>query len=59
MISAIDGKDEGSPDMFRIKIWEEVDGVEVIIYDNQHGDDDDAEVTTELGGGSITIHTKK
>jgi hypothetical protein len=59
MISAFDGKDTGDPDTFRIKIWEEVNGVERVIYDNQMGDDDLADATTELGGGSITVHTKK
>lgn len=37
-----------NPDTFRIKIWEEIDGTEDIVYDN--GFDQ------ELGGGSIVIH---
>ena len=45
--------------MFRIKIWEETNGIEDIIYDNQPGDLDDADATTEIGGGSIVIHKAK
>jgi hypothetical protein len=50
MLSAIDG----SPDRFRIRIWDKVTGV--VIYDNQIGAADDANPTMALGGGSITIH---
>jgi PKD repeat protein len=50
MVSAIDG----SPDRFRIRIWDKVTGV--VIYDNQAGAADTANPTTALGGGSITIH---
>jgi hypothetical protein len=50
MVSAIDG----SPDRFRIRIWDKV--TNVVIYDNQIGAADDASPTTTLGGGSITIH---
>jgi hypothetical protein len=50
MVSAIDG----SPDRFRIRIWDKVTGV--VIYDNQIGAADDAAPTMALGGGSITIH---
>ena len=39
---------DGDPDTFRIKIWEEVDGVEIVVYDN--GFDQ------SLGGGSIVVH---
>jgi hypothetical protein len=39
---------DGNPDTFRIKIWYEVDGVEVVVYDN--GTDQ------MLGGGSIVVH---
>ena len=41
-------------DLFRIKIWDRDTGV--VIYDNQMGDEEDADPTTELGGGSIVIH---
>jgi hypothetical protein len=44
MLTAIDG----SPDRFRIKIWYEENGAEIVVYDN--GNDQ------ALGGGSITIH---
>jgi PKD repeat protein len=50
MVSAIDG----SPDRFRIRIWDKV--TNVVIYDNQIGAADDASPTMALGGGSITIH---
>jgi len=43
-------------DKFWIKIWEI--GTETIVYDNQGGADDTADLTTALGGGSIVIHTK-
>ena len=57
MISAIDGdlKPNGGEDMFRIKIWEL--GTKDVIYDNQMGDDEDADPTTTIGGGSIVIHS--
>jgi hypothetical protein len=56
MISAIDGdrKTNGGDDMFRIKIWELI--TEDVIYDNQMGDDEDADPTTTIRGGSIVIH---
>lgn len=53
MVSAIDG----SPDRFRIRIWDKTTGT--VIYDNQIGAADDANPTMALGGGSITIHTGK
>jgi hypothetical protein len=54
LLSAIDG----SPDKFRIKIWEKTS--EDVVYDTLLGDAaDDAEPTTTLGGGSIVVHTKK
>jgi len=40
---------DGEPDTFRIKIWEEIVGVEFVYYDNGF---DQA-----IGGGSIVIHT--
>jgi hypothetical protein len=45
-----------SPDTFRMRIWEEVAGVELTIYDNQLGGQEDADPTSVLGGGSIVIH---
>jgi len=56
MVSAIDG----SPDRFRIKIWETV-GL-AVVYDNQAGAAENADATTAIGGGSIVIQqatTKK
>jgi hypothetical protein len=53
MLWATDGDLPGGQDvdLFRIKIWEEDEiGVETVIYDNK--------VDTELGGGSIVIHSK-
>jgi PKD repeat protein len=59
MISARDGDLQGGDglDKFRIKIWEL--GTEVVVYDNQLGDADDADPTTDIGGGSIVIHQDK
>jgi hypothetical protein len=56
ILTATDGdlKTKGTPDKFRIKIWDIVTGT--IIYDNQIGADDNADPTTILGGGSIVIH---
>jgi hypothetical protein len=42
-------------DKFRIKIWDKSNG-DAIVYDNQIGAGDDAEPTTLLGGGQVTIH---
>jgi hypothetical protein len=52
MLSAIDG----TPDKFRIKIWDKA--TEEVIYDNQLGAVDEAEAATELGGGSVVVHKK-
>jgi hypothetical protein len=54
LLSAIDG----SPDKFRIKIWEKTSGN--LVYDTLPvGAADDADPTTTLGGGSIVVHNKK
>jgi sRNA-binding protein len=53
MLTAIDG----SPDKFRIKIWDKATGE--VIYDNQLGESDNADPTTALQGGSIVIHKAK
>ena len=45
-------------DLFRIKIWDKDNG-DMVVYDNQIGGADDADPTTEIGGGSIMIHTPK
>jgi hypothetical protein len=54
MLTALDGdlKSKGSPDSFRIKIWD-ANGT---VYDNQMGALDDSDAATTLGGGSIVIH---
>lgn len=59
MLSAIDEKLTPSTDvdLFRIRIWDKENG-DVIVYDNQIGDPDDADATTAIGGGSIVIHKK-
>jgi plastocyanin len=60
MLTAIDGaiNGGGGTDKFRIKIWDK-DNSDEIVYDNNIGeydDYDDADPTTEIGGGSIVIH---
>jgi hypothetical protein len=61
MISAIDGDLKGGDgiDKFRIRIWEEADGMEVLIYDNQLDDWLDADPSTAILNGSIQIHKSK
>ena len=56
MISVIDEDLTPSTDvdLFRIKIWDKDSGL--VIYDNQLSDEEDANPTTEIGGGSIVIH---
>ncbi|MFN3758606.1 MAG: T9SS type A sorting domain-containing protein [Algoriphagus aquaeductus] len=56
-ITAIDGHWNGGtgPDQFRIKIW----GSSGILYDNGLEADDNSDVATSLGGGSIVIHESK
>ncbi len=46
------------PDRFRIRIWTEPGGVEDVLYDNQMGDDDDADASTVISNGQIMIHVK-
>ncbi|MBM4338493.1 MAG: hypothetical protein FJ110_03010 [Deltaproteobacteria bacterium] len=63
MITAVDADiskaDAFNIDRFRIKIWsEDSAGNETVIYDNALGSDSDADLT-EIGGGSIVIHTSK
>ncbi|MDY6932458.1 MAG: hypothetical protein SVJ22_11160, partial [Halobacteriota archaeon] len=60
MISAIDEKLTPSTDVdkFRIKIWDK-DNADTIVYDNQMGDADDADATTEIQSGNIVIHKSK
>jgi len=58
MLTAIDGQVNGGGcvDKFRIKIWYKVTGE--VIYDNKLGEADSSGMATELGGGSIVIHTQ-
>jgi hypothetical protein len=58
MLSAIDGAlpGGGGADKLRMKIWDLLTGQ--VVYDNQMIDDDFADPTTVLGGGSIVIHKK-
>lgn len=57
MLMAID--EELTPstdvDLFRIKIWYKDNG-DAAVYDNQMGEDENADPTTSIGGGSIVIH---
>jgi len=57
MLTAIDEALTPSTDVdfFRIKIWDKDNG-DAAIYDNQMGDEDDADPTTTIGGGNIKIH---
>jgi hypothetical protein len=59
MITCSDGDLEGGDgiDRFRIKIWDKATGL--IVFDNQLGEVDSIEPTTEIGGGSIVIHREK
>ncbi|HUV43219.1 MAG TPA: hypothetical protein VMW13_00155, partial [Dehalococcoidales bacterium] len=59
MISAVDAALTPSTDvdLFRIKIWDKDTGE--VVYDNQMGDEEDADATTEIGSGSIVIHKSK
>ena len=50
ILTAIDG----TPDKFRMKIWDKATGN--IIYDNMLGAADDANPTIALAGGSVVIH---
>jgi PKD repeat protein len=59
MLTATDGElnGGGGSDKFRIKIWNKAS--DEVIYDNMLDADDDADLTTEIQGGSITIHQEK
>ena len=46
---------DGSPDTFRIKIWDRDNG-DAVVYDNKMGDSDGSYDGTNLGGGSIVVH---
>ncbi|MDF1714597.1 MAG: DUF5011 domain-containing protein [Akkermansiaceae bacterium] len=57
LISAIDGAAGGTSDKFRIKIWHAESGANV--YDNALGAAEDAEPSTLISGGNITVHSPK
>jgi hypothetical protein len=62
ILTAIDGqiKAKDEPDRFRIKIWDK--STNEIVYDNQIGSDESADLSKEstvLSGGSIVIHKDK
>ncbi len=44
------GDGTGGADTFRIKIWEETNGVETVVYDNG--------MDQAIAGGNIVVHTK-
>jgi hypothetical protein len=58
LLTAIDGQQPGGGgyDRFRMKIWDTA--TNILVYDNQLGAPDDADPTTIIGGGSITIHRR-
>lgn len=58
MVTAIDGDLIGKTDKFRIRVWADGSSSDVI-YDNELSASENAEATTELGGGSIVIHKPK
>jgi hypothetical protein len=49
---------DGSPDTFRIKIWDKDNG-DALVYDNQMGEADDGYAGTAIGGGNIKVHDGK
>jgi hypothetical protein len=55
----VNDSDAHDVDLFRIKIWYEEDGGEVVVYDNKMGESDDGYAGTEIGGGNIKIHKAK
>jgi hypothetical protein len=50
LITALDG----SPDKFRIKIWDKA--TSNTVYDNQMGSSEDSNAATDIAGGSIVVH---
>ncbi len=54
LVSGFDGKDAGSNDLLRIKIWDRSTGA--VIYDNQPGAPDDAAPAMAIGAGNVNIH---
>jgi hypothetical protein len=60
LLKATDGQVSGGGgvDKFRIKIWDKDNG-DAIVYDNQMDAAEDADPTTDIGGGSIVVHKAK
>lgn len=58
LLTAVDGSQAGGGgvDRFRIKIWDR--SSDLVVYDNQMGEDDDSPAATAVGGGRIVIHRK-
>jgi hypothetical protein len=58
MLTGTDGQASGGGgvDTFRIKIWDIADG-DAVVYDNLPSEADDSYEGTQLGGGSIVIHS--
>lgn len=56
MLNAVDAAQTPSTevDLFRFKIWDKKNADE-IVYDNQMGVDDNADLTTEINGGNIVV----
>ena len=54
ILTAMDQNNNQGGDKFRIKIWDSA--TNQVVYDNQFGDDENADATTNLAGGSIIIH---
>jgi hypothetical protein len=59
LLTAIDSgvNGGGNTDRIRVKIWDK-NRADLVVYDNQYGASDDGDAATELGGGSIVIHSK-
>lgn len=57
MVIAIDGEIDGGIDKFRIRIWD-AGNTSIVIYDNGLGAPDDADLSTGIRKGSITIQNK-
>ncbi len=57
-LTVIDGSKPGGggENKLRFQLWDKVTGD--LVYDNQSGSADDADPTTVLGGGNISVHTK-
>ncbi len=59
MLTAVDGQLLGGnqPDRFRIKIWDRDNG-DTVVYDNRMGENEYGDSSTDIGGGSIVIHSQ-